>query len=126
MNTSRAPCGPGGDRLRPLDEGRTRELARRAFDRGYHPEGTARQFGAIVASPDRTRELRRLRTPTVVVHGSEDALIDVTGGEATAAAIPGAELVVIDGMGHDLPLWALDRVAEALTRNFDRAGATSG
>ena len=108
---------------RPLDEPRTRELARRAFDRGYHPEGTARQFGAIVASPDRTAELRELRTPTVVVHGSEDALIDVSGGQATAAAIPGAELVVIDGMGHDLPLWALDRIAEALRVNFERAAA---
>ena len=108
---------------RPIDEGRTRDLAARSFDRGYHPEGTARQFAAIVASPDRTPQLRELATPTVVLHGSDDALIDVSGGEATAAAIPDAELVVIDGMGHDLPLWALDRIADALVGNFERASA---
>ena len=108
---------------RPIDEGRTRDLAARSFDRGYHPEGTARQFAAIMASPDRTPHLRGLETPTVVLHGSDDPLIDVSGGEATAAAIPDAELVVIDGMGHDLPLWALDRVADALVGNFERASA---
>ena len=108
---------------RPIDERRIRELAARAFDRGHHPQGTARQFAAIVASPDRTPQLRAIEIPTVVVHGSEDPLIDVSGGEATAAAIPGAELVVIEGMGHDLPLWALDRIAEALERNFGRVAA---
>jgi pimeloyl-ACP methyl ester carboxylesterase len=105
---------------RPVDEERTRELAGRAYDRGYHPVGTARQFAAIVAAPDRTPELRELRVPTVVVHGSEDALIDVSGGRATAAAIPDAELVVIDGMGHDLPPRFLDRIAEVLRANFER------
>ena len=59
----------------------------------------------------------------MVLHGSDDALIDVSGGEATAAAIPDAELLVIDGMGHDLPLGALDRIADALVGNFDRASA---
>lgn len=105
----------------PPDETRTRDLAERAFDRGYHPDGTARQFAAILASPDRTPELGAIDVPTVVIHGAEDGLITLSGGEATAAAIPGAELVVIDGMGHDLPLWALDRVAAALIRNFERA-----
>jgi pimeloyl-ACP methyl ester carboxylesterase len=104
----------------PPDEARTRELVERAFDRGYHPDGTARQFAAIVASPDRTPELAGITAPTVVIHGAEDSLIDVSGGEATAAAIPGAELVVIDGMGHDLPPWALEPVAAALTRNVAR------
>jgi pimeloyl-ACP methyl ester carboxylesterase len=108
---------------RPIDEARTRDLAGRAYDRGYHPEGTARQFAAIIASPDRTPDLRELDTPAVVVHGSDDALIGVSGGEATAAAIPDAELVVIDGMGHDLPLCALDRIAAALAQNFERATA---
>ena len=65
---------------RPIDEGRTRDLAARSFDRGYHPEGTARQFAAIMASPDRTPHLRGLGTPTVVLHGSDDPLIDVSGG----------------------------------------------
>ena len=107
----------------PHDEERTRSFAERAFERGYHPEGTARQLAAIVATPDRTEALGRLRLPTVVIHGSEDALIGISGGEATAAAIPGAELVVIEGMGHDLPLWALEPVATALLANFARAGS---
>ena len=111
---------------RPLDEDRTRDLAGRSFDRGYHPQGTARQFAAIIASPDRTPALRELRVPTLVLHGSEDPLIDPSGGRATAAAIPDAELIEIDGMGHDLPLWSLERLAEALTRNVERAGASAG
>jgi len=105
----------------PPDRERVRALAERSFARGYHPDGTARQFAAIVGSPDRTPELRRLRLPTVVIHGRDDPLITLSGGEATAAAIPGAELVVIDGMGHDLPPFALERIATALIANFRRA-----
>ena len=107
----------------PPDEARTRELAERAFHRGYHPDGTARQFAAIVASPDRTPELAGIGVPTVVIHGAEDGLIDVSGGKATAAAIPDAHLVVVDGMGHDLPAWALEEISGALTRNFARVAA---
>jgi pimeloyl-ACP methyl ester carboxylesterase len=105
----------------PPDEARARDLAERSFDRGYHPDGTARQFAAIMASPDRAPELREIEAPTVVIHGADDALIGVSGGEATAAAIPGAELVVIDGMGHDLPPRFLDGIVAALTANFARA-----
>jgi pimeloyl-ACP methyl ester carboxylesterase len=107
----------------PPDRDRILDLAQRAYERGYHPDGTARQFAAVVASPDRTPELRDLSVPTVVIHGALDPLIGVSGGEATAAAIPGAELVVIENMGHDLPLWALDRIAAALQQNFERAEA---
>ena len=109
----------------PADPVRTRELAERAFDRGYHPGGTARQFAAITASPDRTPELASITAPTVVIHGREDPLIGLSGGEATAAAIPDAELVVIDGMGHDLPLWAVDEIVDALARNFERASSAA-
>lgn len=105
----------------PPDRDRILDLAQRAYDRGYHPGGTARQFAAVVASPDRTPELRELDVPTTVIHGADDRLIGVSGGEATAAAIPDAELVVIDNMGHDLPPWALERIAVALERNFERA-----
>jgi len=87
----------------------------------HFPDGTARQFAAILASPDRTRELRGVAAPTVVIHGSDDPLIDVSGGRATAAAVPGAELVLIEGMGHDLPEGTWAPIAEALARNFDRA-----
>jgi pimeloyl-ACP methyl ester carboxylesterase len=105
----------------PVDRERTRRLAERAFERGYHPAGTARQLAAVAASPDRTPELASIAAPTVVIHGADDPLISVSGGEATAAAIPGAELVVIDGMGHDMPPAHWDRIAAALTANFERA-----
>jgi pimeloyl-ACP methyl ester carboxylesterase len=90
-----------------LDEDELRERAGLAYDRAYDPPGVARQLVAIVASGDRTAGLRLVRVPTLVIHGAEDALVHVSGARATAQAIPGAELVVIDGMGHDLPraLW---------------------
>jgi pimeloyl-ACP methyl ester carboxylesterase len=111
----------------PLDEAAIRERAGIAFDRGHDPAGVARQFVGIQASPDRTAALRELRVPALVIHGSEDPLIDVSGGRATAAAIPDAELVVLDGMGHDLPeaLWAeiCDRIAGHVARAQAAAGA---
>ena len=106
---------------KPLDIERTRELAERSFDRGFYPEGTARQLAAILASPDRTEALGAVRAPTVVIHGADDALISVSGGEATAGAIPGSKLVVIPGLNHDLPPSALEPIAAALRENFERA-----
>ena len=105
------------------DDDLVREIAGRAFDRGLYPEGTGRQLAAILASPDRTARLRELRVPTTVIHGSIDPLIGISGGRATAAAIPGAELVVIDDMGHDLPPGAWERIVDALVANFERAGS---
>jgi pimeloyl-ACP methyl ester carboxylesterase len=91
-----------------LDEAAVRELAGKAHDRAHDPPGVIRQLLAIAASPDRTPRLGEIGVPTLVIHGSDDALIDVSGGRATAAAIPGSELVVLDGMGHDFPrpLWS--------------------
>jgi pimeloyl-ACP methyl ester carboxylesterase len=103
------------------DEEKLRERARASFDRGYHPEGTARQLVAILASGDRTEALRRLEVPAVVIHGIEDPLIDVSGGKATAAAIPGAELELIEGMGHDLPRALWPRFVDLIVANADRA-----
>jgi pimeloyl-ACP methyl ester carboxylesterase len=108
----------------PPDLDRSRRLAERAFDRGYHPDGTARQFAAIAVAPDRTPALGEIDVPTVVIHGADDPLITVSGGEATAAAIPGAELVVIEGMGHDLAPRHLDRIADALVANAQLAAAS--
>lgn len=90
-----------------LDEAELREMAGLAYDRADDPLGVARQLVAVLASGDRTAGLRSVDVPTLVLHGAEDPLIDVSGGHATAQAVPGAELVVIDGMGHDLPraLW---------------------
>ena len=103
------------------DEERLRERARESFDRGYYPEGTARQLVAILASGDRTQALRRLDVPTAVIHGTDDALIDVSGGTATAAAIPGAELELIEGMGHDLPRELWPRFVDLIVANAERA-----
>jgi pimeloyl-ACP methyl ester carboxylesterase len=89
------------------DEQEIRERAALAWDRGVNPAGFARQLAAVYASGDRTQALRSLDVPTLVVHGEDDPLVPVAGGRATAAAIPGAELWVVPGMGHDLPrqLW---------------------
>jgi pimeloyl-ACP methyl ester carboxylesterase len=108
---------PGFD----ADEERLRERARVSFDRGYHPEGTARQLLAILASGDRTEALRRLEVPVVVIHGTEDSLIDVSGGTATATAIPGARLELIEGMGHDLPRELWPRFVDLIAENTSRA-----
>jgi pimeloyl-ACP methyl ester carboxylesterase len=84
-----------------------RDRAGQAWDRGVNAEGFMRQVAAVYASGDRTQALRSLDVPTLVVHGEDDPLIPIGGGRATAAAIPGAELWVIPGMGHDVPraLW---------------------
>jgi pimeloyl-ACP methyl ester carboxylesterase len=86
----------------PNDENEVAARAGRAYDRSYDPIGIARQGIASVASGDRTERLRQLQVPTLVIHGLADRLCDVSGGRATAEAIPGAELVLIEGMGHDL------------------------
>jgi pimeloyl-ACP methyl ester carboxylesterase len=105
------------------DEARTRELAAATFERGHHPAGTARQLAAILASGDRTSRLRELRLPTVVIHGTDDPLVPFRGGAATARAIPGADLIAIPGMGHDLPRDVWPKVFEALEANAQRAAA---
>ena len=90
-----------------LDEADLRERAGLSYDRADDPLGVARQLLAIIASGDRTASLRSVNVPTLVLHGADDPLVNVSGGRATADAIPGAELVIFDGMGHDLPrpLW---------------------
>ncbi len=92
----------------PTADSYLRERAAAAYDRSYCPDGTARQLGAILASPDRTEGLHGVRMPFLVIHGEDDPLVTLSGGEATAAAVPGSKLITIPGMGHDLPeaLWA--------------------
>ena len=87
----------------PADESDIAARAGRAYDRSHDPAGVARQAVATVASGDRTERLRQLRVPTLVIHGLADRMCDPSGGRATAEAIPGAELFLIEGMGHDLP-----------------------
>jgi pimeloyl-ACP methyl ester carboxylesterase len=104
-----------------FDEAAVRTYIGQAYDRSFYPDGVARQLGAIVSQPDRTEALGRLKVPTVVIHGADDPLINVSGGEATARAIPGARLVVVPGMGHDLPEGAWPIVIDAITENARRA-----
>lgn len=86
----------------PADEEEVAARAGRAFDRGFDPLGAARQGIACIASGDRTERLRGLTVPALVIHGLADRMCDLSGGRATAAAIPGAELMLVEGMGHDL------------------------
>jgi pimeloyl-ACP methyl ester carboxylesterase len=92
----------------PTEPGVVAMRAARAYDRGYDPIGLARQAIASVASGDRTELLRHLDLPTLVIHGLDDVMVDVSGGRATAAAIPHSNLVLIKGLGHNLPqrLWS--------------------
>jgi len=107
----------------PFDEPGIRRWAGEAWDRDHDPVGLLRQAAAIFTQRDRTADLARLRLPAVVIHGDGDPLIDVSGGKATAAAIPGARLVVVPGMGHDLPQPAWSTIIDAIATNVRRAGA---
>jgi pimeloyl-ACP methyl ester carboxylesterase len=109
----------------PFDEEQTRKAAQLSYDRGYNPAGTGRQLAAILAAGDRTSDLRRITAPTVVIHGTEDRMVRPSGARATAAAIPGSQLVMIDGMGHDLPVAAWDRIVDAIVANAQRASDRS-
>ena len=104
-----------------FDEAARRRLAARMFDRGIHRAGSARQIAAIVTADDRTGGLRRLDTPTTVIHGAADPLVHVSGGRATAAAIRDSRLMVVPGMGHDLPRQLWPQILDAITENSERA-----
>jgi pimeloyl-ACP methyl ester carboxylesterase len=97
-----------------FDEAWSAERAAREFDRCFHPLGRVHQMRAIVATGDRTERLRSLDVPALVIHGHVDPLIPLSGGEATAAAIPGARLLVLDEMGHDLASQHWDVMLDAL------------
>lgn len=92
----------------PLDEKYVAHIAGLAWDRDHDPLGMMRQAVAVIKSGDRTEQLRSLKMPTLVIHGESDKMINISGGRAVAAAIPGAELVTFEGMGHELPraLWS--------------------
>lgn len=105
----------------PFEEERIRELAGRSFDRGHSEAGVARQLHAITASGDRTPGLRQLDLPALVIHGKNDVLVNPSGGRATAKAIPGARLKMVDGMGHDLPRALWPSFAEEIAANAERA-----
>ena len=105
----------------PPDEAKGRARAEETFDRGVSASGVMRQMLAILNQPDRSHTLRRLRIPAAVVHGSADKMVHVSGGRASARAIPGAELLVIDGMGHDMPDELFGTLTDIIRRTADRA-----
>ena len=102
---------------------REQALARagETFDRGFSASGVMRQMQAIVAEPNRAPRLRGLRIPATVVHGTADRMVHVSGGRATARAIPGAELLLVDGMGHDLPRELYPTFTDVIDRTVTRA-----
>jgi pimeloyl-ACP methyl ester carboxylesterase len=105
-----------------VDEDATATTAAAHYDRCYHPEGVVFQMAAILASGDRTAALQDVRTPTLVIHGRMDSLVTLPGGEATAAAVPDADLLVFDEMGHDLPAPLWPAMVDAIATNAKRAG----
>ncbi|MEY4247526.1 MAG: hypothetical protein RIS69_1073 [Actinomycetota bacterium] len=103
------------------DELEIREIAKLSVARDFTPDGTARQMAAIMASPDRTPQLKKLNVPTLVVHGLEDGLVQPSGGYATTKAIPGARLLAFPDMGHNLPQARIPEILDEIKRNTLRA-----
>jgi pimeloyl-ACP methyl ester carboxylesterase len=106
----------------PQDTDDVRALAALSFDRDRDPHATGRQLAAIVASGDRTAALAKIDVPTLVVHGTADRLVTPSGGRATLQAIPGARMLTIKGLGHDLPRAIWPQLVDAIVENAALAG----
>ena len=106
-----------GSRGLPKDMDLIRDMAERSYDRDHDPAAPGRQLAAIIASGNRTKEIRRIAVPTLVIHGTDDRMVGPSGGSATARAIPGAKLLKVKGMGHDLPRAAWPQLLDAITAN---------
>jgi pimeloyl-ACP methyl ester carboxylesterase len=104
----------------PIDEASVRHRAGVAYDRGLSPGGFARQFVAVMAATDRRAALTNVRVPALVVHGSVDPLVRVRAAHRLADALPSAELLVIEGMGHDVPRMAWPQIVSAIERTAER------
>jgi pimeloyl-ACP methyl ester carboxylesterase len=98
-----------------FDEDLARKMAGESYDRCWYPAGSMRQLLAIVSSGDRADGLRQVAVPTLVVHGDVDPLVTPSGGQRTAELVPGATLLMLEGMGHDLPAAYLGPLVEAIT-----------
>ncbi len=114
--------GPGY----PFDESEIRARSALMYDRSNHPEGQARQLAAIMVHGNRAPRLATVRAPTLVIHGTDDPLVPVEGGHDTAAAIPGAELLLIPGMGHDLPVPLFGKLVDAISTHTHKAAVARG
>ena len=105
---------------RHFDLERARRFAAASYDRAFYPEGASRQMTAILASGDRAEGLSQLRVPMLVIHGWDDTLITPSGGQRTAEITPGAELLMLDDMGHDLPVPLWPQIVDAVIAHGDR------
>lgn len=108
----------------PATPDELRDRLGRSIRRAYTPAGTARQLLAIIASGDRRKLLRTITVPTLVIHGAADPLVPLAAGRDTAQNIPGADLLVIEGMGHDFPEVLMPRLAQAIADHCQRSGAS--
>jgi len=106
---------------RYFDIDRARAQAAASYDRAFYPEGASRQLAAILASGDRASALAGLNVPMLVIHGTDDTLITPDGGEHTASCVPGARLMMVDDMGHDMPPALWPDLIEAITEHHDIA-----
>jgi len=113
-----------GSPLYPDTTESIRERAGETWDRGVSASGVARQMVAILTQPDRSRDLAEVRVPTLVVHGTSDKMVHVSGGRATSRAVPGSELLLVPGMGHDIPVPLHQTFADAIARVASRAEVT--
>jgi len=105
----------------PFEEERARTFMEKSYDRSCYPQGMARQNTAIIASGDRRPLLSSIKVPTLVIHGADDPLIPVEGGKDTARVIPGASLLIVDGMGHDMPKGVWAKLVAAISRHAKQA-----
>ena len=104
----------------PYNEEQARLMRTKAYDRCFYPIGIMRQAAAISATGNRKPKLASITVPTLVVHGKEDPLVPVEGGIDTADTIPGAELLLLDGMGHSFPPEVAPQILEALVANINK------
>ena len=121
VNAARVIGSPGY----PSAEDRLQRRVRADFERGWYPQGVARQMAAIIADGDRRALLKSVKAPTLVIHGEDDPLVPLPGGRDTAENIAGARLLTIPGMGHDLPLALVDTMADAIAAHINETTAVA-
>ncbi|MHA1930986.1 MAG: alpha/beta fold hydrolase [Promethearchaeota archaeon] len=107
----------------PYDEVKNRDYAGRAYDRSFYPPGISRQSLALMIGGNRKSKLASITVPTLIIHGADDPIVRVEGGKDTHEAIPGSELIIIEGMGHFIPPETWERISDAIKTNTAKAQA---
>jgi len=106
----------------PFEEKRARTFIEQSYDRSFYPQGMARQNAALLATGDRRPFLSTITAPALVIHGADDPLLSVESGRDTARSIPGARLLIIEGMGHDMPTGTWSEIIAAISRHTTQSG----